>query len=84
MTVLGESLTGLDCVLGDATRARLAICDVCDRGYHMTCLTPPLLDVPEGSWFCPWCVGVAKEGAISPVGPAADGASLDMAASARS
>ena len=33
----------------------MLLCDSCDRGYHMTCLTPPLLDVPEGSWFCPEC-----------------------------
>ena len=27
----------------------------CDRGYHLACLTPPLVAVPAGAWFCPSC-----------------------------
>ena len=27
-------------------------------GWHMSCLTPPLTNVPEGKWFCPPCVGL--------------------------
>jgi hypothetical protein len=27
----------------------------CDHPYHLSCLDPPLADVPEGEWFCPPC-----------------------------
>ncbi|XP_061577472.1 PHD and RING finger domain-containing protein 1 isoform X2 [Cololabis saira] len=35
---------------------RLLLCDGCDAGYHMECLTPPLDSVPVEEWFCPECV----------------------------
>ncbi|RHY04455.1 hypothetical protein DYB25_010667 [Aphanomyces astaci] len=33
------------------------VCDGkdCEREYHMTCLKPPLVEVPSGEWFCPLC-----------------------------
>lgn len=34
---------------------RLLLCDGCDAGYHMECLTPPLDAVPVEEWFCPEC-----------------------------
>uniref|UniRef100_A0A8D0AQK9 PHD and ring finger domains 1 n=1 Tax=Sander lucioperca TaxID=283035 RepID=A0A8D0AQK9_SANLU len=34
---------------------RLLLCDGCDAGYHMECLTPPLDSVPVEEWFCPEC-----------------------------
>lgn len=34
---------------------RLLLCDGCDRGYHLECLTPPLSRVPVDEWFCPQC-----------------------------
>ncbi|XP_077953968.1 uncharacterized protein LOC120812246 isoform X3 [Gasterosteus aculeatus] len=34
---------------------RLLLCDGCDAGYHMECLTPPLDSVPVEEWFCPGC-----------------------------
>ncbi|XP_066525580.1 PHD and RING finger domain-containing protein 1-like isoform X2 [Hoplias malabaricus] len=34
---------------------RLLLCDGCDAGYHMECLTPPLDSVPVEEWFCPRC-----------------------------
>ncbi|XP_065142405.1 bromodomain adjacent to zinc finger domain protein 2A isoform X1 [Paramisgurnus dabryanus] len=37
----------------------LLLCDGCDRGCHMFCLRPKVMQVPEGDWFCPTCV--AKE-----------------------
>ena len=27
--------------------------DGCNLGYHMECLTPPMLEVPMGEWHCP-------------------------------
>uniref|UniRef100_A0A8C2G3H0 PHD and ring finger domains 1 n=1 Tax=Cyprinus carpio TaxID=7962 RepID=A0A8C2G3H0_CYPCA len=35
---------------------RLLLCDGCDDGYHMECLTPPLDAVPVEEWFCPMCI----------------------------
>ena len=29
---------------------QLLFCDDCDRGYHMYCLKPPLLEAPEGTY----------------------------------
>ncbi|KAJ8340122.1 hypothetical protein SKAU_G00347550 [Synaphobranchus kaupii] len=34
---------------------RLLLCDGCDAGYHIECLTPPLDAVPVEEWFCPEC-----------------------------
>ncbi|KAK7128516.1 hypothetical protein R3I94_016931 [Phoxinus phoxinus] len=42
----------------------LLLCDGCDRGCHMFCLRPKVMQVPEGDWFCPTCV--AKENGDSP------------------
>lgn len=32
-------------------------CEKCDRPYHLTCLSPPLKEVPSGEWFCVDCAG---------------------------
>lgn len=34
---------------------RMLLCDNCDRGYHLECLTPPMTTVPIEEWFCPEC-----------------------------
>ncbi|XP_022636332.1 uncharacterized protein LOC106762438 [Vigna radiata var. radiata] len=34
---------------------QIVICDGCDRGYHIYCLTPPLSSIPSGKWFCRLC-----------------------------
>ena len=33
----------------------ILLCDLCDHGWHLSCLRPPLLVVPEGDWTCPDC-----------------------------
>lgn len=33
----------------------ILLCDNCDAGWHLSCLRPPLLSVPEGDWICPTC-----------------------------
>ena len=33
----------------------LLLCDDCDDAYHIDCLRPTLLSVPDGDWFCPLC-----------------------------
>ena len=38
---------------------RMLLCDgeggTCTAAYHTYCLTPPLLSLPKGDWFCPSC-----------------------------
>ena len=34
----------------------LLLCDSCDKGYHTSCLSPPLTAIPEGEWLCPLCL----------------------------
>ncbi|KAF0739673.1 hypothetical protein Ae201684P_014936 [Aphanomyces euteiches] len=40
---------------GDTNLSQIILCDCCDDEYHLYCLNPPLLEVPEGDWFCPVC-----------------------------
>jgi hypothetical protein len=41
---------------GGHHEAQIILCDRCDSGWHMFCLSPPLERVPQGDWFCPTCV----------------------------
>ena len=43
----------------------LLLCDGCDLATHTTCLTPPLSQVPLGSWYCPVCraAGIGEDDA---------------------
>jgi len=38
-----------------AVRWPMLLCDGCDCGYHLKCLSPPLSSIPEGEWYCPTC-----------------------------
>ena len=31
----------------------MLLCDGCNFGYHMECLSPPMLEVSLGEWYCP-------------------------------
>jgi PHD and RING finger domain-containing protein 1 len=33
----------------------MLLCDGCNRGYHIDCLTPALPEIPHGSWYCDNC-----------------------------
>lgn len=35
---------------------KIILCDRCDKGWHMFCLSPAMEKVPEGEWVCPACV----------------------------
>ncbi|KAI7861114.1 PLU-1-like protein-domain-containing protein [Circinella umbellata] len=37
----------------------ILLCDGCDRGYHMYCLSPPLNTVPKSDWYCFKCLTAA-------------------------
>ena len=42
---------------------QLALCDGCDRGYHLDCLDPPLKVMPGPDWNCARClVGTGEYG----------------------
>uniref|UniRef100_A0A914VP81 PHD and RING finger domain-containing protein 1 n=1 Tax=Plectus sambesii TaxID=2011161 RepID=A0A914VP81_9BILA len=57
-------------ICGAADREdRMLLCDDCDNGYHMECLTPPLNAVPLHEWFCPECA--PRHAADDNDGPAA-------------
>ena len=30
---------------------QMILCDGCEKGYHMTCLNPPLTSIPSGDWW---------------------------------
>ncbi|KAK9819859.1 hypothetical protein WJX72_003401 [[Myrmecia] bisecta] len=53
-----DNIYELNCELckGGHHEDKIILCDKCDRGCHMFCLTPPLEDVPEGEWICPLCL----------------------------
>ena len=34
----------------------LIVCEKCHKAFHLTCLNPPLSEVPEGDWFCGDCM----------------------------
>jgi hypothetical protein len=36
---------------------KMLLCDVCNTGWHLYCLRPPLSAVPPGDWICPACTG---------------------------
>ena len=35
--------------------ATMILCDDCSTGWHMQCLTPPLVQIPINKWRCPRC-----------------------------
>ncbi|XP_055975621.1 autoimmune regulator [Sorex fumeus] len=34
----------------------LICCDGCPRAFHLACLSPPLLEIPSGTWRCTECL----------------------------
>uniref|UniRef100_UPI00358F3FBC tyrosine-protein kinase BAZ1B-like n=1 Tax=Myxine glutinosa TaxID=7769 RepID=UPI00358F3FBC len=39
---------------GDDNRL-LAVCEICRKAFHVSCLRPALLELPDGPWHCPGC-----------------------------
>uniref|UniRef100_A0A8C4NBM9 Bromodomain adjacent to zinc finger domain protein 1A n=2 Tax=Eptatretus burgeri TaxID=7764 RepID=A0A8C4NBM9_EPTBU len=39
---------------GDDNRL-LAVCEICRKAFHVGCLRPALLELPDGPWHCPGC-----------------------------
>lgn len=54
-----------NCVICDdnSRPTETLLCDNCDSSFHMSCLNPPMTDVPLGEWFCEKClVGTGEYG----------------------
>lgn len=34
----------------------MLLCDRCDKGWHIYCLSPPLKQIPPGNWYCLDCL----------------------------
>ncbi|CBZ52311.1 hypothetical protein NCLIV_020980 [Neospora caninum Liverpool] len=43
----------------DTDWEQLLLCDGCEDGYHLYCLTPRFYAVPEGPWYCRQCCAVS-------------------------
>ncbi|CAM8881009.1 unnamed protein product [Rhodiola kirilowii] len=39
----------------------MLLCDRCDKGWHIYCLSPPLKRVPLGNWYCFECLNSDKD-----------------------
>ncbi|GLU05801.1 hypothetical protein SLE2022_228800 [Rubroshorea leprosula] len=39
----------------------MLLCDRCNKGWHIYCLSPPLKQVPPGNWYCLECLNSDKD-----------------------
>ncbi|KAK3012539.1 hypothetical protein RJ639_009330 [Escallonia herrerae] len=39
----------------------MLLCDRCDKGWHIYCLSPPLKRIPPGNWYCLDCLNSEKD-----------------------
>ncbi|XVF10610.1 hypothetical protein REPUB_Repub07fG0197400 [Reevesia pubescens] len=39
----------------------MLLCDRCNKGWHIYCLSPPLKQVPPGNWYCFECLSSDKD-----------------------
>lgn len=39
----------------------MLLCDRCNRGWHIYCLSPPLKKIPQGNWYCFECLNSDKD-----------------------
>ena len=54
------------CCLPDRA-AIMLLCDGCQKGYHMSCLKPPLTKIPHGYWWCSKCIATGVDKAAPPM-----------------
>lgn len=47
---------------------RMLVCDLCDTGYHMYCLDPPMSTIPKTGWKCLSCRRCEDCGSNTPGG----------------
>eukprot|EP00955_Chlamydomonas_euryale_P061270 357967-Chlamydomonas_euryale.AAC.2 len=46
------------CNKTDYASVDMIVCDDCENYWHLTCLEPPLTEVPEGEWQCATCAAL--------------------------
>jgi PHD-finger len=49
---------------------KILLCERCNGEYHMFCLDPPLLSVPENDWYCgkkKRCILLGNKCKVSPL-----------------
>lgn len=39
----------------------MLLCDRCNKGWHIYCLSPPLKEIPPGNWYCFDCLNSDKD-----------------------
>ncbi|KAL1192038.1 Lysine-specific demethylase JMJ17 [Cardamine amara subsp. amara] len=39
----------------------MLLCDSCNKGWHIYCLSPPLKHIPLGNWYCLECLNTDEE-----------------------
>lgn len=39
----------------------MLLCDRCNKGWHIYCLSPPLKRIPPGNWYCSECFNSEKD-----------------------
>ncbi|KAI9117961.1 hypothetical protein K1719_011103 [Acacia pycnantha] len=39
----------------------MLLCDRCDKGWHIYCLSPPLKQIPPGNWYCFNCLNSDRD-----------------------
>ena len=77
----GEDIICQDCSSG-LRASKMLLCDACDDGWHLDCLTSPLEDVPEGLWLCDACVHCSSHSHGHAPGDVGKGGSTSTAADA--
>ena len=59
----------LECQIcgGDQRWADMLVCSngLCNQGFHIDCLSPPLPKIPRGKWLCPDCCPAASKAAAT-------------------
>jgi len=51
------TIVGKECEVCGSPRdaERMLLCDGCNKGFHLGCLSPPLAAIPESDWYCAAC-----------------------------
>ncbi|XP_066599342.1 protein split ends isoform X2 [Prorops nasuta] len=63
--LIQEDLTYCEVCHQSDREDRMLLCDGCDSGYHLECLSPPMQEVPWGTWYCPECAQNSQNDAES-------------------
>lgn len=59
---LSDRVHDLACRVCESTSSEetMVLCDGCNKGWHIACMTPQLEKVPDGDWYCAVCANDCK------------------------